>query len=119
MKKRYCIGFFVIIFLLFLLLEIGYQVNYRYVMDRQDARIAKEQEQKFISTKGEATKNEGYYLRELHGYVAVYFQDGTTLYELTEIPFSSLPKEVQEAVRVGKYVETTRELYGFLENYSS
>ncbi len=119
MKKRYSIGFFVIIFLILFLLEIGYQVNYRYVMDKQDARIAKEQEQEFISTKGDVLKNEGYYLKELHGYVAVYFQDGTTLYELTEIPFSSLPKEVQEAVRVGKYVKTARELYGFLENYSS
>ena len=67
----------------------------------------------FISTKGEATKNEGYYLKELHGYVAVYLSDGETLYELTEISCSSLPKEVQEAVRIGKYVETTRELYGF------
>ena len=119
MKKRYSIGFFAAFFLIISLLAIGYQLSYQYRMDKQEAKSAKEENMQFISTKGEATKNEGYYLKELHGYVAVYLSDGETLYELTEISCSSLPKEVQEAVRIGKYVETTRELYGFLENYSS
>lgn len=119
MKKRYSIGFFAAFFLIISLLAIGYQLSYQYRMDKQEAKSAKEENTQFISTKGETTKNEGYYLKELHGYVAVYLSDGETLYELTEISCSSLPKEVQEAVRIGKYVETTRELYGFLENYSS
>lgn len=119
MKKRYSIGFFAAFFLVVLLLTVGYQISYQYRMDKQEAKTAEGQSGQFVSTKGEATKNEGYYLKELHGYVAVYLSDGETLYELTEIACSSLPKEVQEAVRTGKYVETTRELYGFLENYSS
>ncbi len=118
MQKRYTIGFFAVLFFVLLLLGVGYQVSYQHVMDKQDARIEKEEEN-FISTKGNATKNDGYYLKELHGYVAVYYQDGTTLYELTEIPFTSLPEEVKGAVKRGKYVKSTRELYGFLENYSS
>ena len=56
---------------------------------------------------------------ELHGYVVVYLSDKETLYEMTEISMLDLPEEVQEEVRTGKYLETTRELYGFLENYSS
>lgn len=119
MKKRHSIGFFAAFFLIISLLAIGYQLSYQYRMDKQEAKTVEEENTQFISTKGEATKNEGYYLKELHGYVAVYLSDGETLYELTEISCSSLPKEVQEAVRTGKYVETTRELYGFLENYSS
>ena len=35
MKKKYCIGFFVALFVFVSLLGIGYQVSYQYVMDRQ------------------------------------------------------------------------------------
>ena len=35
MKKKYCIGFFVVLFVFVSLLGIGYQVSYQYVMDRQ------------------------------------------------------------------------------------
>ena len=38
MKKKYCIGFFVVLFVFVSLLGIGYQVSYQYVMDRQMAR---------------------------------------------------------------------------------
>ena len=39
-------------------------------MDKQEAKTVEEENTQFISTKGETTKNEGYYLKELHGYVA-------------------------------------------------
>lgn len=120
MKMKYRIGFFVAVFLLISLLGIGYQLSYQYVMDKQQAQLENpEQTTDSISTKGTAEKNEGFYLCELHGYVAVYLSDRTTIYELTEIPLSSLPEEVQGEIRSGKYMKTTGELYGFLENYSS
>lgn len=119
MKKSYCIGFFVAVFLFVFCLGLGYQFSYQYMMDKQEARHVEEQEEDTVTTKGEAKKNEGYYILELHGYAAVYLSDKETLYELTEISVEDLPEEVQEEVRVGKYLETTRELYGFLENYSS
>ena len=72
-----------------------------------------------VTTKGTAEKNEGYYLCELEGYVVVYLGDHETIYEMTEIPLDALPETVQEEVKDGKFVETARELYGFLENYSS
>ena len=51
--------------------------------------------------------------------LAVYLQDGQTLYEYTDISVQELPEELQEEIISGKRIETTEELYGFLENYSS
>ena len=118
MKKKYCIGFFVALCVFVSLLGIGYQVSYQYVMDRQMAR-QQDKQQRSVAVKGEAEKNEGYYLAELHGYVVVYLSDQSTIYEFTDIPFEELPKEVQTNVKQKKYVETEEELYAFLENYSS
>ena len=118
MKKKYCIGFFVAFFVFVSLLGIGYQVSYQYVMDRQVER-QQDQQRRSVAVKGEAEKNEGYYLAELHGYVVVYLSDQSTIYEFTDIPFEELPKEVQTSVKQKKYVETEEELYAFLENYSS
>ena len=77
-----------------------------------------------ISAEGEAVTEEmdrdgGYLLRELNGFVAVYLADGNTIYELTEIPLSDLPEELQQQILEGKILSTEDELYGFLENYSS
>ena len=69
MKKKYCIGFFVAFFVFISLLGIGYQVSYQYVMDRQVAR-QQDKQRRSVAVKGEAEKNEGYYLAELHGYVS-------------------------------------------------
>lgn len=119
MKKSYCVGFFVAVFLFVFCLGVGYQLSYQYVIDKQEARLAREQKEDTVTTKGEAQKNDGYYVMELHGYVAVYLGDKETLYEMTEISMLDLPEKVQEEVREGKYLATVRELYGFLENYSS
>ena len=125
MKKKYVIGFFAALFLLVFLLSAGYQISYRHVIDRQ-ASLEEEQSAvtKSISTEGDAViektdKDGGYLLRELNGFVAVYLSDGKTIYELTEIPLSDLPEELQQQILEGKILSTEDELYGFLENYSS
>ena len=41
--------------------------------------------QRVGAVKGEAEKNEGYYLAELHGYVVVYLSDQSTIYEFTDL----------------------------------
>ena len=51
--------------------------------------------------------------------MCVYLADRSTIYEFTEIPVTDLPEEVQQEVAEGKYVGTVKELYAFLENYSS
>ena len=118
------------VFFMVSLLGIGYQMSYQYVVDRHEAQVKAEQEQEreqipeapkeeLVTTKGTAQKNEGYYLCALQGYVVVYLGDHETIYEMTEIPLDTLPDNVRSEVESGKYVETARELYGFLENYSS
>ena len=130
MKQKYYIGFFMTVFFMVSLLGIGYQMSYQYVVDRQEAQVKAEQEQEreqipeapkeeLVTTKGTAQKNEGYYLCALQGYVVVYLGDHETIYEMTEIQLDTLPDNVRSEVESGKYVETARELYGFLENYSS
>lgn len=125
MKKKYVIGFFAALFLVVFLLSAGYQISYRHVIDRQ-ASLEEEQSAvtRSISAEGEAVTEEmdrdgGYLLRELNGFVAVYLADGKTIYELTEIPLSDLPEELQQQILEGKILSTEDELYGFLENYSS
>lgn len=125
MKKKYVIGFFAALFLVVFLLSAGYQISYRHVIDRQ-ASLEEEQSAvtRSISAEGEAVTEEmdrdgGYLLRELNGFVAVYLADGNTIYELTEIPLSDLPEELQQQIMEGKILSTEDELYGFLENYSS
>ena len=125
MKSRYIIGFFVAFLVLGMLLAAGYQLTYENVLDRQEAQARDEVSgTESIAAEGEKVKNpdaeeDGFYLCELQGFVAVYLSDRKTIYEFTEIPVTDLPEEVQQEVAEGKYVATVKELYAFLENYSS
>ena len=123
MKSRYIIGFFAVFLLAGIILTAGYQFTYDKVMERQAAQAQDEvYGTESIAAEGGAVKNDeddGYYLRELHGFVAVYLSDKETVYEFTEIPVSDLPEEVRQEVAEGKYISTVKELYAFLENYSS
>ena len=56
---------------------------------------------------------------ELDGYVTVYESDKTTVYEYTTIRISDLPDDLQKDVKEGMKVTSLRQVYGFLENYSS
>lgn len=60
-----------------------------------------------------------YYLKEEQGYVCIYLDDGKTLYENTSIRMETLPESMQSEIRDGKRIHTEKELYDFLENYSS
>ena len=51
--------------------------------------------------------------------MTVYFSDKKTPYEYTDIHYDELPELLRQEIRNGKYIESTAELYGFLENYSS
>ena len=56
---------------------------------------------------------------EVNGYVVVFLSDKKTAYDYTSIEVSTLPTELQNEVKNGKYIESTQLLYSFLENYSS
>ena len=72
-----------------------------------------------VTTGNKASKNDCYYLMEVNGYIVVYFSDKKTPYEYTDIHYDELPELLRQEIRNGKYIESTAELYGFLENYSS
>ncbi|MDO5135723.1 MAG: hypothetical protein Q4D55_06675 [Eubacteriales bacterium] len=69
--------------------------------------------------KAQEGEEEGFWIREEGGRIAVYEGDRATLFEKTWIPFAALPQELQGELRQGRYVRTLGEVYGFLENYSS
>ncbi len=60
-----------------------------------------------------------YILVEENGRVTIYRIDGTTLYEYTGIAADSLPETLREEISHGKRISGEKELYDFLENYSS
>lgn len=123
--KKYMIGFFSVLFLITGCLIAGYQVSYNNLLEKEKAiELTKNEKNDSIQTKrssakGESVSDDAYYLKELHGYVAVYLQDGTTLYETTSLSVNNLPDEVQQDLKNGIYLKSAEELYGFLENYSS
>lgn len=124
MNKKYSVGLFAGgIVLVVTLLSVAYQVSYNHAKQQlakqQEESLLQEEISQSINTDGTATKEEGYYLTELNGYVVVYLSDKTTPYEYTNIMVSMLPEDIKDAIIAGKVIESTKELYGFLENYSS
>lgn len=122
MEKKYSIGLLMAALVCLSALSFAFHAEYKY--DQQQARIEAEEakrkeEEQSVSTQGNAEKAECYYLLELNGFVAVYQNDKTTVYEYTNIRVSELPEEIQAEIQSGKKIETTEKLYGFLENYSS
>ena len=88
--------------------------------DRQEARAEEEASTtESIAAEGEAVQEDGFYLSELHGYVVVYLSDKTTIYELTEIPLTDLPEEVQQEISTGNSVDAAAGLCAVRETYPS
>ncbi len=129
MKNKYGIGFFAAAIILMLVLTGAYQLTYykareRAALENEETReeekaSAAETPDEAVAAKGEALKEDAYYLMEVNGYVVVYLSDKETPFEYTDIPYDELPALLREEIRNGKYIESTEELYGFLENYSS
>lgn len=121
--KKYCIGFFVTIFMIMVCLEIGYRWSGQYTNIKQyetaDLTSSVLQKEQMVAAEGTAEKNSEYLLKELNGYVIVYLGDGKTVYEVTGIAVLDLPNEVQTQMREGLKIYSAAELYAFLENYSS
>ncbi len=109
MKKRYSIGFLVLILIILILLFTLYKVSYE---------NAAEEEEKQHTVDSKKTE-ECYYIKDNDGLVTVYMHDMVTVYEYTSILTEELPEEIQEELKSGIKVNTIQEIYGFLENYSS
>ncbi|MEG0154727.1 MAG: hypothetical protein RR869_02145 [Lachnospiraceae bacterium] len=117
MNRKYSIGFFVAAFFAVIGMNTVYQMNYN---QEKQALLAKEvQPKETVEAKGTAKKENTFYMTTLNGYVVVYLSDQTTVYEYTNILVSTLPESLQTEIQLGKIIENTKELYGFLESYSS
>lgn len=126
MKVKYGIAFAAVLLVSATLIGFGYQMSFRSALKRQENLAEVDPAPQSVSAQGEAKEalpeelpGEGYFLAPLHGYVVVYYTDKHTIYEVTNIALDSLPKEVQGEILDGKYIRDDKELYGFLENYSS
>ncbi len=131
MRLKYGIGFFAVMIVSLMLVTGAYQLSYQHAKERAEMKVAEEtkpepqepvitaQEPTAVAADGQALKEDCYYLMEVNGDVVVYLSDKKTPYEYTDIKCDGLPSEMQEEIRNGKYMEDAKELYGFLENYSS
>lgn len=117
MSKKYSIGLLVGMLLLVYALCVAYQVSYNYALEKQEQeKLAQE---KALLTEGIAYKEDGYIITEEDGYVVVYYSDLENVYEYTSIELHLLPEDIREELSNGLYVEDIKDVYGFLENYSS
>lgn len=119
-SKKYSISFLIVSLIIMILLAGAYQFSYYAAVDRaEEDRESRIEEEQSLLTEGEASKNDGYYLMQKDGFVIVCLQDKKTVYEYTSIEVSTLPITIQNEIKNGKYIESLKEVYGFLENYSS
>lgn len=113
------------VFLFLCVLSFAYYGTYRIAEGKRDpdgtqplSQRAEEQEAQAVSSQD----NEGYgtyYLKDTDGFVVVYRQDKKTVFEPTGIQTASLPEELAEEIQKGKFIKSEKELYSFLENYST
>ena len=88
---------------------------------KQEARMpmVTEETEEQLQESMAAPLGAAYLIKEQDGKVVVYQADGTTIYLETDIRCDELDLWLQEQVAVGMWFETDRELFDFLENYSS
>lgn len=60
-----------------------------------------------------------YYILVENGLLTIYLEDKTTLYDYTTIKLSNLPEDIQREIINGKKINSQKELYNFLETYTS
>lgn len=63
--------------------------------------------------------DERFLIKEEDGYLVIYDRVAMKRYDETTIQFKDLPKRLQELISAGLYFSNEKELYAFLENYSS
>lgn len=110
MQKRYSIGFYIVIILIVAMFIFAFRLSYHKAL----AEMEEERLEELVDD-----LDDYYYVKSTDGYVTVYFADKATVYEYTSIPISELPKNIQKELTTGKKLNSIKQVYGFLENYSS
>lgn len=70
-------------------------------------------------TYSDSSLPEDFYLYEQDGYIVIYLGDGETFYDYTDIAYEDLDWYTQYYIGKGLYIKNSKELYGFLQNYSN
>lgn len=65
------------------------------------------------------SKTGNFILYAVDGMVIIYYEDFTTIYDYTDIKVTDLPVNLQKEIYFGKQIRDLKELYEFLEAYSS
>lgn len=86
--------------------------------DMQTTAASEEQKEQLRESMA-APLGAAYFMKEEDGKLVVYRADGTTVYLETDIRCDELDLWLQEQAKDGIWFETDRELFDFLENYSS
>lgn len=118
MKNRYSVSYFLIISILTIMLTMAYSFTYNQQQSQYLANLEEGHGSSINSNSNEIISS-GFYLRQQGEYVIVYLYDNETIFEETNILISELSEDLQHDIIGGLYIESTQELYGFLENYSS
>lgn len=84
----------------------------------KETESSKTEDEKSVSQNITGDKAAYYRLESEYGYVVIYNEDDS-LYDKTDIKMSSLPRAVQIEILNGKELFSERELYDFLETYST
>lgn len=74
---------------------------------------------KKVYAQADSEEEGGFFLVNENHYVVVYQKDLQNVYMNTDIPVEELPENLQEEIIKIKYIENEKELYNFLESYSS
>ena len=110
MRKGYSIGFYIVIVLIVAMFIFAFRLSYHKAL----AEMEEEKLEQLVED-----LDDFYYVKSADGYVTVYFADKATVYEYTSIPISELPRNIQNELKTGKKLNNLKQVYGFLENYSS
>lgn len=122
MSRKYSVAFFGFIILLVIIIYLN---NISYEKENIiEPYISPDEITDDILATDSSVKNvyinkDCYYLCEVNGYIVVYKSDKKTPYEYTDILYKELPELLKKEIKNGKYIKDEKELYGFLENYSS
>ncbi len=92
-------------------------VPYEVALDSEYAEPTETQEA--LAASVSLQQNYMYLLRVEEGRLVVYEKDGETVYLETNIRYEDLDDEMKKKAAAGIPFENDRELYEFLENYSS
>ena len=109
MQRKLRIGLLFFVIILILLFVFIYKISYHIAL----IEIQEEKREHFEAL------DDFYWIEEEDGLIVVYYADKETIFDTTSISVKDLPITVQMEINNGKRVHNLKQVYGFLENYSS